>query len=72
MNSNTALITANCDVRVTVGNRQDVLRAFLRSTGYYSDEEPLRTVYFDGGDSDTATFLHRDRTLHLLLTNGSP
>ncbi|WP_405915249.1 hypothetical protein [Streptomyces sp. NBC_00728] len=45
---------------------------FLRSTGYYSGEEPLRPVYFDGGDSDTATFVHRDRTFHLLLTNGSP
>ncbi|CAG7650083.1 hypothetical protein JT723_08145 [Streptomyces bryophytorum] len=47
---------------------------FLRYTGYYGDEEeePLRQVYFDGGDSDTATFIHRDRTFHMLLTNGSP
>ncbi|MCX5402502.1 hypothetical protein OHA37_01200 [Streptomyces sp. NBC_00335] len=45
---------------------------FLRFTGYYSDEEPLRPVYFDGGDCDTATFVHRDHTFHLLLTNGSP
>ncbi|MFD6891450.1 hypothetical protein [Streptomyces sp. NPDC059957] len=45
---------------------------FLRSTGYYTDEEPLRPVYFDGSDSDTATFIHRDQTFHLLLTNGSP
>lgn len=45
---------------------------FLRSTGYYSGEEPSRPVYFDGGGSDTATFVHRDRTFHLLLTNGSP
>ncbi len=45
---------------------------FLRSTGYYSGEEPLRPAYFDGGGSDTATFVHRDRTFHLLLTNGSP
>lgn len=45
---------------------------FLRTTGYYSDEEPLRPAYFDGGDSDTVTFIHRDRTFHMLLTNGSP
>ncbi len=45
---------------------------FLRSTGYHSGEEPQWPVYFDGGDSDTATFVHRDRTFHLLLTNGSP
>ncbi|MEV7521020.1 hypothetical protein [Streptomyces sp. NPDC091371] len=45
---------------------------FLRSTGYYSGEEPLRPVYFDGDDSDTATFVHRDRVCYLLLTNGSP
>ncbi|CAG6395074.1 conserved hypothetical protein [Actinacidiphila cocklensis] len=46
---------------------------FLRSTGYYSgEEEPLKPVYFDGGDSDTVTFIHRDRTFHMLLTNGSP
>lgn len=45
---------------------------FLRPTGYYSGEEPLWPVYFDGCDSDTATFVHRDRTFHLLLTNGSP
>jgi hypothetical protein len=45
---------------------------FLRSSGYFSDEEPLDPVYFDGGDSDTATFIHRDHTCYLLLTNGSP
>lgn len=45
---------------------------FLRSTGYFSGEEPLRPVYFDGGDCDTATFVHRDRVGYLLLTNGSP
>ncbi|MFD7628003.1 hypothetical protein ACFV7Q_18540 [Streptomyces sp. NPDC059851] len=45
---------------------------FLRSTGYFSGEEPLRPVYFDGGDADTATFVHRDRVCYLLLTNGSP
>jgi hypothetical protein len=45
---------------------------FLRSTGYYSGEEPLRPAYFDGSDSDTATFIHRDRVCYLLLTNGSP
>lgn len=46
---------------------------FLRSTGYYRGEgEPLRPVYFDGGDCDTVTFIHRDRTFHMLLTNGSP
>ncbi|MFK0259461.1 hypothetical protein [Streptomyces sp. NPDC090445] len=45
---------------------------FLRSTGYFSGEEPLWPVYFDGGGSDTATFIHRDRVCHLLLTNGSP
>ncbi|MFF4213176.1 hypothetical protein ACFYZE_28265 [Streptomyces sp. NPDC001796] len=45
---------------------------FLRSTGYYSGEEPQRPVYFDGSGSDTATFVYRGRTFHLLLTNGSP
>lgn len=45
---------------------------FLRSTCYYSDEEPLWPAYFDGGDSDTATFAHRDHTGYLLLTNGCP
>ncbi|MEU5211801.1 hypothetical protein [Streptomyces sp. NPDC020742] len=45
---------------------------FLRSTGYFSGEAPLPPVYFDGGDSDTATFFHRDRICYLLLTNGSP
>lgn len=45
---------------------------FLRSTGYYSGEEPLRPTYFAGGNSDTATFIHRDRVCYLLLTNGSP
>lgn len=45
---------------------------FLRSTGYYSDKEPLWPVYFDGSGSDTATLVHRDHTFHLLLTNGSP
>lgn len=51
----------------------DISPDFLRSTEYYvSDEEPLWPVYFDGGDSDTATFIHRDRTIHMLLTNGSP
>jgi hypothetical protein len=29
-------------------------------------------VYFDGGDSDTVTLIHRDRTFHMLLTYGSP
>ncbi|NXY98360.1 hypothetical protein HYE82_29105 [Streptomyces sp. BR123] len=45
---------------------------FLRSTGYFSGEEPLRPAYFDGGDCDTATFIHRDQVCYLLLTNGSP
>ncbi len=45
---------------------------FLRSTGYYTDEEPLRPAYFDGSDSDTATFIHRDHVCYLLLTNGCP
>ncbi|MCZ1008156.1 hypothetical protein [Streptomyces lydicus] len=45
---------------------------FLRSTGYYSGEEPLHPVYFDGSDSDTATFIHRGLVCYLLLTNGSP
>ncbi|MGW3208368.1 hypothetical protein [Streptomyces sp. NPDC001135] len=45
---------------------------FLRSTGYYSGEEPQPPVYFDGSGSDTATFVHRDRSFYLLLTNGSP
>lgn len=45
---------------------------FLRSTGYYSGEEPLRPAYFDGSNSDSATFIHRDRVCYLLLTNGSP
>ncbi|GGY11869.1 hypothetical protein GCM10010510_67230 [Streptomyces anandii JCM 4720] len=29
-------------------------------------------AYFDGSGSDTATFVPRGRTCHLLLTNGSP
>ncbi|OQD57547.1 hypothetical protein BM536_002010 [Streptomyces phaeoluteigriseus] len=45
---------------------------FLRPSGYFNGEEPVRPVYFDGSDSDTATFIHRDRTCYLLLTNGSP
>ncbi|MFG2531451.1 hypothetical protein [Streptomyces sp. NPDC048516] len=45
---------------------------FLRSTGYYSGEEPLPPVYFHGSDSDTATFIHRGPVCYLLLTNGSP
>ncbi|MEU6331785.1 hypothetical protein ABZ851_31610 [Streptomyces sp. NPDC047049] len=45
---------------------------FLRSTGYYSGEEPQWPVYFDGSGSDTVTFVYRERTFHLLLTNGSP
>jgi hypothetical protein len=45
---------------------------FLRSSGYFSGEEPLKLVYFDGSDSDTTTFIHRDHTCYLLLTNGSP
>ncbi|MFE1174190.1 hypothetical protein [Streptomyces sp. NPDC058773] len=45
---------------------------FLRSTGYYSGEEPQWPAYFDGSGSDTVTFIYRDRTFHLLLTNGSP
>ncbi|MEU6772408.1 hypothetical protein [Streptomyces sp. NPDC046759] len=45
---------------------------FLPSTGYYSGEEPQPPAYFDGSGSDTATFVHRDHTFHLLLTNGSP
>ncbi|MGW2491429.1 hypothetical protein ACWCV9_30005 [Streptomyces sp. NPDC001606] len=45
---------------------------FMRSTGYYSGEEPQLPVYFDGSGSDTATLVHRDHTFHLLLTNGSP
>ncbi|MCX4781925.1 hypothetical protein [Streptomyces sp. NBC_01264] len=50
----------------------DVSPDFLRSTGYFTEEEPLWPAYFDGGGSDTATFVHRDHTFHLLLTNGSP
>ncbi|MEU8660474.1 hypothetical protein [Actinoplanes philippinensis] len=47
---------------------------FLPSTGYYShvDPPPGTTAYFDGGDSDTATFLCRGDEVILLLTNGSP
>lgn len=45
---------------------------FLRLTGYYSDEEPQHPVYFDGSNSDTATFIHRGLVCYLLLTNGSP
>lgn len=45
---------------------------FLRTSGYFSGEEPLRPVYFDGSESDTATFIHRGRVCYLLLTNGSP
>ncbi|GAA2523329.1 hypothetical protein [Streptomyces longisporus] len=45
---------------------------FLRSTGYYSGEEPQPPAYFDGGGSDTATFIYHGSTVHLLLTNGSP
>ncbi|MFF7977462.1 hypothetical protein [Streptomyces sp. NPDC007905] len=45
---------------------------FLGSSGYYSGEEPQRPAYFDGSGSDTATFVHRGRNFHLLLTNGSP
>jgi hypothetical protein len=45
---------------------------FLRSSEYFGGHEPLPPVYFDGGAGDTATFVHRDRTFHLLLTNGSP
>lgn len=45
---------------------------FLRRTGCRTDEEPHRPVYFDGGECDTATLVHRGRTFHLLLTNGSP
>ncbi|MFE2330303.1 hypothetical protein ACFXD5_41460 [Streptomyces sp. NPDC059385] len=45
---------------------------FLRSTCYYTQEEPLRPAYFDGGPCDTATFAHRDHVGYLLLTNGSP
>ncbi|MFC9930948.1 hypothetical protein [Streptomyces sp. NPDC127190] len=45
---------------------------FMRSTGYYSGEEPQLPVYFDGSGSDTATLVHRDHIFHLLLTNGSP
>ncbi|MEU2393244.1 hypothetical protein [Streptomyces sp. NPDC007369] len=46
----------------------------LRSTGAcdFSGEEPLRPVCFDGGHSDTAAFVHRDRICCLLLANGSP
>ncbi|UNO42952.1 hypothetical protein [Streptomyces sp. MST-110588] len=45
---------------------------FLRSSGYFSGEEALRPVYFDGSDSDTATFIHGGHVCYLLLTNGSP
>ncbi|MFI7358517.1 hypothetical protein ACIBTP_31895 [Streptomyces avidinii] len=45
---------------------------FLRSTGYFTGEEPLRPAYFDGGTSDTATFIHAGHVCHLLLTNGCP
>jgi hypothetical protein len=51
----------------------DVSPDFLRSTGYFTGQEPPPgPVYFDGGGSDTAPLVHRDRAFHLLLTNGSP
>lgn len=45
---------------------------FLRSTCYYSDEDPVDPAYFDGSESDTATFMHWGRLCYLLLTNGCP
>ncbi|MEU9303183.1 hypothetical protein [Streptomyces sp. NPDC048269] len=45
---------------------------FLRSSEYYTQEPPLRPVYFDGSESDTATLFHRGPVFCLLLTNGSP
>lgn len=43
---------------------------FLWSTGYYADR--LDFGYFDGGDNDSATLMHRQDIAYLLLTNGSP
>ncbi|MFF4341082.1 hypothetical protein ACFY00_14235 [Kitasatospora sp. NPDC001540] len=45
---------------------------FLRCAHYPDDAPDQWPTYFDGCGSDTATLAHRGRTLHLLLTNGSP
>lgn len=45
---------------------------FLRGTGYYSGAACAGLAYFDGGESDTATFFYRGDVFYLLLTNGSP
>ena len=43
---------------------------FLWSTGYYTDNPDFG--YFDGGENDSATLMHRGDVAYLLLTNGSP
>lgn len=43
---------------------------FLWSTGYYTDNPDFG--YFDGGENDSATLMHRGNVAYLLLTNGSP
>ncbi|GLW71882.1 hypothetical protein Kpho02_41810 [Kitasatospora phosalacinea] len=45
---------------------------FLRCAHYPDDAPEPWPTYFDGCGNDTATLAHRGRTLHLLLTNGSP
>lgn len=43
---------------------------FLWSSGYYTGDPHFG--YFDGGDNDSATLMHRGDVVYLLLTNGSP
>lgn len=43
---------------------------FLWSTGYYTDRPDFG--YFDGGNNDSATLMHREDIAYLMLTNGSP
>ena len=46
---------------------------FLQCTGcYINDPDPPDGAYFDGGDTDTATFIYRNDIFLLLLTNGCP
>lgn len=43
---------------------------FLWSSGYYTGDPDFG--YFDGGENDSATLMHRGNIAYLLLTNGSP
>lgn len=43
---------------------------FLWPTGYYTDRPDFG--YFDGGNNDSATLMHREDIAYLMLTNGSP